>query len=313
MPVSRRCFLKNAVALTAAASVSPGLLAGEMAAKPFFEISLAEWSLHKALFSKQISNLDFPVIARKQYGIGAVEYVNQFFKDKAKDQKYLSELMQRCRDNGVKNHLIMIDGEGDLGAPDAAERVKTIENHYQWVDAAHYLGCASIRVNAFGKGSAEEVQKAAADSLSKLGEYAQKANLNVIVENHGSYSSNGEWLLATIKKAGRRNVGILPDFGNFCIRRDTGDLYRGACLEEYDKYKAVQQWMPVAKGVSAKTLDFDAAGNCLETDYNKMFGMIKASGFKGYVGIEYEGEKLSEEEGIKKTKALLERVAKTLG
>ncbi|MBO0357989.1 sugar phosphate isomerase/epimerase [Hymenobacter sp. BT186] len=313
MLASRRRFLENAVAFTAAACVSPGLLASEMAAKPFFEISLAEWSLHKALFSKQISNLDFPVIARKQYGIGAVEYVNQFFKDKAKDQKYLSELLQRCRDNGVKNHLIMIDGEGDLGAPDATERAKTIENHYQWVDAAHYLGCASIRVNAYGKGSMEDVQQAAADSLSKLGEYAQKANLNVIVENHGSYSSNGEWLLATIKKANRRNVGILPDFGNFCVKRATGDLYRGNCLEEYDKYKAVQQWMPVAKGVSAKTLDFDATGNCLETDYNKMFQLIKASGFKGYVGIEYEGEKLSEEEGIRKTKALLERVAKTLG
>ena len=313
MLTSRRGFIKNAVAFTAAASVSPYLLAESAAAKPFFEISLAEWSLHKSLFAKTISNLDFPVIAKKQYGISAVEYVNQFFKDKAEDKKYLSELLLRCRDNGVKNHLIMIDGEGELGSLSESERTKAVENHYKWVDAAHYLDCQTVRVNAFGKGSAADVQQAAADGLNKLGEYAQKAGLNVIVENHGSYSSNGEWLLATIKKVNRSNVGILPDFGNFCIRRDTGDLYQGKCIEEYDKYKAVQEWMPVSKGVSAKTFDFDATGNCIETDYNKMFRIIKESGFKGYVGIEYEGETLGEEEGIKKTKALLERVAKTLG
>lgn len=313
MLTSRRCFLKNAVAFAAAASVSPSLAAENVAAKPFFETSLAEWSLHKSLFTNKISNLDFPVIAKKQYGISAVEYVNQFFKDKAEDKKYLSELLLRCRDNGVKNHLIMIDGEGELGSLSEQERTKAVENHYKWVDAAHYLGCPTVRVNAFGKGTATDVQQAAADGLSKLGEYAQKAGLNVIVENHGSYSSNGEWLLATIQKVNRRNVGILPDFGNFCIRRDTGDLYQGKCLEEYDKYKAVREWLPVAKGISAKTFDFDATGNCIETDYNKMFRIIKESGFKGYVGIEYEGEKLSEEEGIKKTKALLERVAKALG
>ncbi|MDF7811912.1 TIM barrel protein [Hymenobacter sp. YC55] len=313
MLTSRRGFIKSAVAFTAAASASPYLFAESATAKPFFEISLAEWSLHKSLFAKTINNLDFPVIAKKQYGISVVEYVNQFFKDKAEDKKYLGELLLRCRDNGVKNHLIMIDGEGELGSLNEQERIKAVENHYKWVDAAHYLGCQTVRVNAFGKGSAADVQQAAAAGLNKLGEYAQKAGLNVIVENHGSYSSNGEWLLATIKKANRSNVGILPDFGNFCIRRDTGELYQGKCIEEYDKYKAVQEWMPVSKGVSAKTFDFDTAGNCIETDYNKMFRIIKESGFKGYVGIEYEGETLGEEEGIKKTKALLERVAKTLG
>ncbi|AMJ66061.1 sugar phosphate isomerase/epimerase family protein [Hymenobacter sp. PAMC 26628] len=314
MSASRRDFLKNAAALIGAAAVAPqALVARELPAKTFFEISLAEWSFHKALFSNKISNLDFPVIAKKQYGIGVVEYVNQFFKDKAEDSKYLAELLLRCHDNGVKNHLIMIDGEGDLGAPTEAERIKAVENHYKWVDAAKYLGCLTVRVNAFGKGSATEVQKAAADGLARLAEYAQKAGINVIVENHGSYTSNGEWLLATIRQVGKPNVGILPDFGNFCIRRDTGDLYKGKCIEEYDKYKAVREWMPVAKGVSAKTFDFDANDNCVETDYYKMFKIIKDSGFRGYVGIEYEGEVTSEEEGVRKTKALLEKVLKTLG
>lgn len=309
---SRRNFLKNAAALTAAAAVGPAFLAEALAPKAPFEISLAEWSFHKALFSGKMTNLDFPVVAKKQFGISAVEYVNQFFKDKAEDKKYLSELLTRCKDNGVKNHLIMIDGEGELGATNEQERIKAVENHYKWVDAAKYLGCITVRVNAFGKGSAEEVQKAAVDGLSRLNEYAQKAGINVIVENHGSYTSNGEWLLATIKQVNKSSVGILPDFGNFCIKRDTGDLYRGKCIEEYDKYKAVKEWMPVAKGVSAKTFDFDAAGNCIETDYLKMFKIIKASGFKGYVGIEYEGEKLGEEEGIRKTKALLEKIMKEI-
>ena len=311
MAATRRQFIRNAAAFAAAATVAPQLLAHELAAKPSLEISLAEWSFHKALFSNKMSNLDFPVVAKKQFGISTVEYVNQFFKDKAEDHKYLSELLQRCRDHGVKNHLIMVDGEGELGALNEQERTKAVENHYKWVDAAKYLGCLTVRVNAFGNGTAEEVQRAATDGLSRLGEYAQKAGINVIVENHGSYTSHGDWLLSTIQQVKRKNVGILPDFGNFCIRRDSGELYKGACLEEYDKYKAVKQWLPLAKGVSAKTLDFDAAGNCVETDYARMFQIIKASGFKGYVGIEYEGEKLGEEEGIRKTKALLEKVMKS--
>ena len=310
MSVSRRHFLHQAAAVAATAALVPQAFASTLAKPLFFDISLAEWSLHKALFSKKISNLDFPGIAKKEYGISVVEYVNQFFKDKAEDSKYLADLLQRCRDHGVRNHLIMVDGEGDLGAPNQAERLKAVENHYKWVDAAKFLGCLTVRVNVFGKGSAAEVQRAAVEGLGRLNEYAQKQNINVIVENHGSYTSDGQWLLKTIEEVGKPSVGILPDFGNFCIRRDTGDLYQGNCLESYDKYRAVREWMPLAKGVSAKTFDFDAAGNCAETDYPKMFRIIKESGFKGYVGIEYEGEKLSEDEGIRKTKALLEKVGR---
>jgi sugar phosphate isomerase/epimerase len=199
MSVSRRHFLHQAAAVAATAALAPAAVAHELASQPFFEISLAEWSLHKALFSKQITNLDFPALARKNYGISVVEYVNQFFKDKAQDTAYLNDLLQRCRDNGVRNHLIMIDGEGDLGAPNQAERLKAVDNHYKWVDAAKHLGCATIRVNAFGKGTAAEVQQAAVDGLGRLNEYAQKANINVIVENHGSYTSDGQWLLNTIR------------------------------------------------------------------------------------------------------------------
>jgi sugar phosphate isomerase/epimerase len=256
-----------------------------------------------------MTNLDFPAVAKQQYGISVVEYVNQFFKDKAKDTAYLNELLKRCKDNGVTNHLIMIDGEGGLGELDSAKRTQAVEAHYKWVDAAKYLGCRTIRVNAFGEGSADDVHKAAVDGLSRLGEYGAKEGINVIVENHGSYSSNGAWLAGVMKEINKPNVGILPDFGNFCIKRDGNGPWGGNCIEEYDRYKGVAEMMPYAKGVSAKTHNFDAAGNSVETDYARMLKIVKDAGFNGYMGIEYEGDKLSEEAGIRATKALLERVA----
>jgi sugar phosphate isomerase/epimerase len=307
--MNRRQFVQHSATVAAGMALLPRAFSQTAAKKDFFDISLAEWSLHKALFSKKITNLDFPEITKKQFGINAVEYVNQFFKDKANDTAYLNELLKRCKDNGITNHLIMIDGEGEMGSTDEKERMKAVENHYKWVDAGKYLGCRSIRVNAYGKGTKEDVQQAAVESLSTLGEYGEKAGINIIVENHGGYTSDGDWLLATIKKVDRKNVGILPDFANFCIKRETGDLYSGKCVEEFDKYKAVKEWMPYVKGVSAKTIDFDANGNCVETDYTRMMKIIKDSGFNGYLGIEYEGDQVSEEEGIKKTKELLLRTA----
>jgi len=280
--------------------------------KLFFDISLAQWSLHKAFFAKELDPLEFPAIARKEFGIGAVEYVNAFYKGKANDTAYLNELLKRCKDNDVKNHLIMCDGEGNLGEPDDKKRLQAVENHYKWVDAAKYLGCATIRVNAFGVGSREDVHKAAVDGLSRLSEYAKKENINVIVENHGSYSSDGQWLSSVMSEINKRNVGTLPDFNNFCVKRDNGQEWGGKCISEYDRYKGTQEMMPYAKGVSAKTIDFDAEGNCIETDYYRMLKIVKDAGFKGYMGIEYEGEKIPEAQGIMKTKALLHKVGATL-
>ena len=307
MSLNRRQFVQHSAAIVAGFALGAQEFAYGHDKKPWFEISLAEWSLHKALFGNKMTNLDFPIMAKKQFGISVVEYVNQFFKDKAKDTTYLSELLKRCSDNGVKNHLIMIDGEGGLGDTDKAKRNQAVENHYKWIDAAKYLGCATIRVNAYGVGTRDEVQNAAVEGLSKLGEYGEKTGINIIVENHGGYSSDGQWLSTVMKKVGKKNVGTLPDFGNFCIRRGTGELYEGKCVEEYDRYKGVKEMLPFAKGVSAKSYDFDSKGNCVETDYKKMLKIVKDSGFRGYIGIEYEGSKLGEEEGIKKTKELLMR------
>ncbi|WP_257668122.1 sugar phosphate isomerase/epimerase family protein [Parapedobacter tibetensis] len=263
----------------------------------FFSISLAQWSLHKTIFGGKLDNLDFPETARKTFGIDAVEYVNQFFKDKATDKSYLGNLLQRANDNGVKNILIMIDGEGDLGATSDKARLKAVENHYKWVEAAKFLGCHAIRVNAAGKGTPEAVKTAAIDGLGRLSEFAAQHSINVIVENHGGISSHGDWLSAVLQGVGKANCGSLPDFGNFY---------------EYDRYQGVKDLMPFAKGVSAKANVFDENGDEADIDYVRMLQIVKDAGYNGYIGIEYEGDELSEEEGIKATKRLLERVGAAL-
>jgi L-ribulose-5-phosphate 3-epimerase len=295
--LNRREFLQVASVATGALATTDLSFALQAPQKGRFAISLAEWSLHRALFKKTITNLDFPRLAKEDFGVTGLEYVNQFFKDKAKDQAYLKDLKSRADGFGLKNVLIMIDGEGMLGAPDEAERTKAVDSHKPWIDAAKFLGCHAIRVNAGSRGEYAEQQKLAADGLRRVGEYGASQNISVIVENHGGLSSNGEWLAGVMKLVGLPGVGTLPDFGNFRVSREV----------EYDRYKGVTELMPYAKGVSAKSHDFDAQGNETHTDYKKMLDIVIASKYRGFIGIEYEGETLGEPEGIKATKALLER------
>ena len=300
---SRRQFLATTAAITAAAGL-PTIVRAEDKKEPF-KMSLAQWSLHKTLFDKKLDNRDFAKTAKEDFGIEAIEYVNQFWKDKAKDAAYVAELKKRAEDLGVKTMLIMCDGEGNLGDSDDKKRTTAVENHYKWVEAAKELGCHSIRVNAASdrKLSFEEQQKLAADGLRRLSEFAAPHGLNVIVENHGGLSSNGQWLAGVMKLVDRKNCGTLPDFGNFRVSEN----------EEYDRYKGVDELMPFAKAVSAKTHDFDGDGNEIHTDYFKMMDIVvKKHGYHGYCGIEYEGSKLSEPEGIRATKKLLERVREKL-
>lgn len=273
----------------------------------FFKISLAEWSLNKQLFAGELDNLDFPAKAKNDFGIDAVEYVNQFFKDKAQDRAYLQDLKKRCDDIGVTSVLIMCDGEGGLGDTDAVKRMQAVDNHKKWVEAAQFLGCHSIRVNAYGEGSREAVAAAATEGLASLSQFAKDYKINVIVENHGGYSSDGKWLSEVIANTKMDNCGTLPDFGNFCVVMQDNE-----CKEWYDRYVGTREMMPYAKGVSAKAMQFDAQGNCVETDYNKMLQIVKDAGYRGHIGIEYEGSGLSEDEGIHATKALLQRVGSAL-
>ncbi len=303
MNTNRRNFIRTTAAAAVGGLLVSPALANAMAKGGKYKISLAEWSFHKALFAGEMTNLDFPRVTR-ELGMEGVEYVNQFFKDKAKDQKYLAELKKITKDEGVRNVLIMCDGEGMVGHPEKAEREKTVENHKRWVDAAAFLGCHSIRVNAGSRGSYEEQQKLAADGLRMLCEYGDTQKINIIVENHGGFSSNGEWLSGVMKMVDHKRVGTLPDFGNFVIDRQTG--------ESYDRYKGVELLMPFAKGVSAKSNVFDKEGNEANMDYFRLMKIVDDAGYKGFVGVEFEGAELSEKEGVIATRKLLEKVFKTL-
>ncbi len=288
--LSRRDFLATTAAI-GAMSVLPD--PPTLRPAPLFRISLAQWSLHKALKSNQLDHLDFISLARREFGLDAVEYVNVFFKTRARDAAYLVEMNRRAAGEGIYQHLIMCDSEGHLGDPDGAKRTQAVENHRAWVEAAKTLGCATIRVNAQSAGSAEEQQKLAADGLRRLCEAADPLGINVIVENHGGLSSRGDWLAGLIRLVNHPRAGTLPDFGNFY---------------EYDRYRGTADLMPFAKAVSAKSHDFDALGNETTKDYRRLMKIVLEAGFHGWVGVEYEGERLSERDGIRATIRLLEKV-----
>jgi L-ribulose-5-phosphate 3-epimerase len=297
--LSRRQFISTASMAGASVALLPSAFPKSVFATSVhsqeaksFRISLAQWSLHKPLFDKELDNLDFAKVAKEKFGIEGVEYVNQFFKDKAKDETYLAEMKKRTTDLGVTNVLIMIDGEGALGDQDEAKRTQAVENHYKWVEAAKFLGCHSIRVNAETGAAYEEGKKLAADGLRRLSDFAKPLDINVIVENHGGLSSNGKWLSETIRLTEAANCGTLPDFGNFY---------------EYDRYQGVTDMMPLAKAVSAKTYDFDEQGNETKIDFPRMMKIVADAGYHNWVGIEYEGSRLSPDEGIMATKKLLEK------
>lgn len=308
-PCSRRAFLAAAGSLIPAASIlslegcSPSEGPGHTTRTPLFSISLAEWSLHRTLNSGELDNLDFPRVTREEFGIEAVEYVNSFFKDKARDQAYLTDLKARCDDLGIRSLLIMCDGEGALGDPDAAARTQSVENHFRWVEAARFLGCHAIRVNAQSRGTPAEQRELAADGLRRLSEFAADHDISVIVENHGGVSSNAAWLASVMEAVDHPGCGTLPDFGNFQM----------APGEWYDRYQGMEELMPYAKAVSAKSHVFDEVGNEREMDYFRLMRIVLAAGYRGFVGIEYEGSELPEMEGIRATNALLVRVREALG
>lgn len=308
---NRRAFIKHSFLATGALFVHPVLSA--RAGDTGLKLSLAEWSLHRMLQAGKLDHLDFAAKAKNDFNIDAVEYVNGFFggskmdfKAAAKNQSYLNELLKRSRDLGVYNHLIMVDKEGSLATPAEKERHQAVDDHKKWVEAAAFLGCASIRVNLHGEGDTAAKKGASVDALSRLGEFAGAMNINVIVENHGSDSSKGDWVADVMKQVNRSNVGTLPDFGNFCISHPWGTTQE-PCKNEYDRYKGVTEMLAFAKGVSAKTYDFDSNGEQPLIDYKRLMDIVKASGFKGYIGIEFEGKTQDEEDGIRKTKRLLEK------
>ena len=316
--MKRRTFIKN-TALGTAAFSTLGVTActnpvqkehpksmTQKLAKPL--ISLAQWSLNRAFFAKELDPNDFAAIASQTYDIHAIEYVNQFYLEQVNDEAFWQGLKKRADDNGVKSLLIMVDDEGDLGNIDEKTRHQAVENHYKWVNAAKLLDCHSIRVNAFGEGEKAAVRSALVDGMGRLCEYAAKENINILIENHGLYSSDGQWIAGIIKEINLPNMGTLPDFGNWCMSAKWGSTQDSTCKKVYDPYQGVLDFLPFAKGVSAKSYNFNEAGEDRIIDYQKMLKVVKDFGYDGYIGIEYEGEEKSEPEGIRMTKALIERV-----
>jgi len=274
--------------------VLPRLLPGSgPSASQEFPLSLAQWSLHRELRAGLLDHLDFARVTRRDFGLDAVEYVNSFFKDRVADAAYLSEMNRRADGEGVYQHLIMCDGEGRLGDPDSTARARAVQNHRRWLEAAKTLRCATIRVNAESEGSFEEQQRLVADGLRALVELAEPLELNVIVENHGGLASNGTWLASVMRAVDHPRCGTLPDFGNFY---------------DYDRYRGVEDMMPFAKAVSAKSHDFDGFGNESQIDYRRMMSIVRGAGYRGWIGIEYEGDRLSERAGIAATIRLLRRI-----
>lgn len=302
--LDRRAFLRGGLrtglglGLLGSAGLSLGSCAARAAAHGY-SISLAQWSLHRALQGRAepgLDPLDFPAAAR-ELDIGAIEYVNSFYQGHANDEPYLAELRNRCDSEGVKSLLIMCDGEGRLGDPDAAARQQAVEKHHRWVRVAAFLGCHAIRVNAQSAGGRDEQQKLVAEGLRALCEYGAEHEISVLVENHGGLSSDASWLVGVMQQVDHPGVGTLPDFGNFRIGGG----------EEYDRYQGVEELMPWAKAVSAKSYAFDDAGIETTIDFARMMDLVTAAGYRGFVGVEFEGS-ADEREGIRKTRDLLRKI-----
>lgn len=296
---SRRSFLRQTAAAGAGVALGTLAAAPARAAKPeeLYRISCTEYSLHRMIGKGELDNLEYAAFVRKTFGLDGVEYWNRPFFTKAEDEKYISEMRKRADYVGVNGTVILIDGEGNLGDADEKKRIDAVERHKKWVVAARKLGCHSIRVNARSTGTYEEQQKLSADGLRRLSEFGKDHECGIIVENHGGYSSNGKWLAGVMEMVNLPNCGTLPDFGNF---------------RDYDRYLGVKELMPYAKSVSAKSHEFNEEGEETKTDFLRMMKIVVDAGYHDYVGIEFEGGKVSEVEGVKATQRLLERVREKL-
>ena len=318
--MKRKEFIK--LASTSALGISSlGYMSLQKPKELFFKLSLAQWSLHKNIKYGDMDPYEFAQVA-KSFNFSGIEYVTALYDNVmkvrdgdmskaitfwARKNKKLAEI------NDIKNVLIMIDEIEGLAEENKSRRLKAVENHKMWIDAAEIMGCESVRLNLYGSSNAEKWKDLSVKSLSELGSYAKNSGVNVIVENHGRISSDIPKLMDVIYGVDMDNVGTLPDFGNFCMADEGyGSVFDGSCETVYDFYKGVEEMMPKAFAVSAKSNDFDENGDEKTIDYMRMMKIVKSFGYTGYVGVEYEGERLSEEDGIKATRDLLIKIGQTI-
>jgi L-ribulose-5-phosphate 3-epimerase len=262
-----------------------------------FKLSLSQRSLRQEFAASRLDPLDFPRVA-SGLGIDAVAYVSELYASKRTDKAYLAELKRRAAGEGVWSELILVDGEGELGAPDEKSRRRAVDNHKKWVEAAAFLGCHAVSVQATSTGTEDDQVNWVSDGLRRLCKFSDPFGIDILIENHAGFSANGSWVVEVLNAVGHARCGSRPDFGNF----SPGDG------REYDRYQGVRELMPFARAVSAKAYDFDDRGEETRINYAQMLKIVTDAGYRGYVGIEYEGNRLSEQTGIARTKQLLERV-----
>ncbi len=308
MPTRRNFILQTGLAATALGLQPYTPFAMTRSPVAPLKLSLAQWSLHRSLEAGRVHAEDFASIARNEYGINAVEYVNSFYSGHGEDEGFWKDMRTRADNEGVRSLLIMVDGEGELGAPTKEERRLAVENHLKWIRASKILGGHSIRVNAFGRGNRDSLKGALTESLGNLADYGKQAGINILIENHGLHTSDAAFIVDIIREVNSPYLGTLPDFGNWCLSVEWGSTQGNTCTEIYDPIKGVGQFLPFARGVSAKSYDFGKDGDQTLIDYPGLLQLVKESGYEGYIGIEYEGMALSEPEGIHATKKLIERI-----
>ena len=275
------------------------------------QFSLAQWSYNRDLFAGEMNNFDF-IRKAKEHGFDGVEYVNQFFMDKADNKPFLDSLKRISKKHQIQNVMIMIDREGDLGDPDEEKRKEAIANHKKWIDAAAYIDCINIRINAHGEGPEDKVLASCVESIEELANYGQEKAVHILIENHGGYSNDAEWLVNLYKEIDHTNISLLADFDNWCIEREDGKLWGSPCIKEYDRQKGMKEILPYSNGISIKSFEFDKNGFETKMDYPALFKIMKESGYDSYFAIEYEGHNLDSDVGIKKTKALAEKMIKEI-
>ena len=304
--MKRRNFLSVTLTAGIASSVFPSTNFVKFNSIENLKISLAQWSLNKSIKNGKLPILDFAKKARS-FNIEGIEFVSGLYTrdtdilERMSMNSLAKELIKRSEDYGIDNVLFMIDNQGDLASSNKNERLQAIDNHKRWIDLSAEIGCKTMRVNLNGEKDLNKWTKNSVKSLTVLNKYNE--NINVVVENHGGLSSNGKYLSNVMSKVKLENCGTLPDFGNFCMN---GSPW-GNCTQMYDRYLGTEELMPYAHAVSAKSYDFDDEGNETSIDHKRMMEIVKRSGYQGYVGIEYEGNRLAEDDGIIATKKLLEK------
>jgi L-ribulose-5-phosphate 3-epimerase len=253
--------------------------------KPMDDISLAQWALIEEWRMGKWTTLDFPRLAREDFDLNGVEFVNTLFE--VPTARYLQELKNNAAAQDVTMVLIMVDDEGDGCSPDNQGRKEFAHFHRKWVDIAHYLGCHAIRTNCCGPIGVDKNEALgwAAESYHLLLEYARPAGVSILIENHGGVSNDASWMVELVKKVNDTALGTYPDW-----REPAPD---------FDNVDYLTKTLPFAKGMSYRNQPTDELST-------KMLGLCRDSGFHGWYGIESPGR-----EQIQKAIMLLDQVIGT--